>query len=82
MVRIYVKKFNMRYIKDNYELGINLKRARENAELTQKQVSKMVSIERSSLSYYEIGRCLPSIFTLIKLSEIYRISIDQLITKE
>lgn len=73
------KKIN--YIESNKELAINLRRAREKAELTQKQVSKMVSIERSSLSYYEIGRSLPSIFTLMKLSEIYRISIYRLITK-
>lgn len=69
------------YIESRDELASNLKKAREKAELTQKQVSKMVSIERSSLSYYEIGRSLPSIFTLIKLSEIYRISIYRLITK-
>jgi Predicted transcriptional regulator len=69
------------YIENSDELAVNLKKAREKAELTQKQVSKMVSIERSSLSCYEIGRSLPSIFTLIKLSEIYRISIYQLITK-
>ena len=69
------------YIESPDELASNLKKAREKAELTQKQVSKIVNIERSSLSYYEIGRSLPSIFTLIKLSEIYRISIYRLITK-
>ena len=69
------------YIESRDELASNLKKAREKAELTQKQVSKIVNIERSSLSYYEIGRSLPSIFTLIKLSEIYRISIYRLITK-
>ncbi len=74
-----IQKIN--YIENSDELAVNLKKAREKAELTQKQVSKMVSIERSSLSCYEIGRSLPSIFTLIKLSEIYRISIYQLITK-
>lgn len=74
-----IQKIN--YIENSDELAVNLKKAREQAELTQKQVSKMVSIERSSLSCYEIGRSLPSIFTLIKLSEIYRISIYRLITK-
>ena len=73
------KKIN--YIESNKKLAINLRRAREKAELTQKQVSKIVNIERSRLRYYEIGRSLPSIFTLIKLSEIYRISIYRLITK-
>ena len=74
-----IQKIN--YIENSDELAVNLKKAREKVELTQKQVSKMVSIERSSLGCYEIGRSLPSIFTLIKLSEIYRISIYRLITK-
>lgn len=47
------------YIKNSNELAVNLKKAREQAELTQKQVGKMVNITRSSLSYYEIGRSLP-----------------------
>lgn len=74
-----IQKIN--YIENSDELAVNLKKAREQAELTQKQASKIVNMGRSSLSYYEIGRCLPSIFTLIKLSEIYRISIYRLITK-
>ncbi len=67
------------YIKNSNELAVNLKKSREQAELTQKQVGKMVNITRSSLSYYEIGRSLPSIFTLIKLSKIYNVNLLDLI---
>ena len=70
------------YIKNSDELDANLKKAREKVGLTQKQASKIVNIERSSLSYYEIGRCLPSIFTLIRLAKIYHVTINSLITKE
>ena len=71
MVRIFVKKFNMRYIKDSYELGMNLRKARETADLTQNDVSKIINLNRTSLTYYENGKIKPSIFTLIKLAKIY-----------
>ena len=79
MVRIFVKKFNMRYIKDNYELGMNLRKARETADLTQNEVSKIINLDRTSLAYYENGKIKPSIFTLIKLSEIYNVNILNLL---
>lgn len=74
-----IQKIN--YIENSDELAVNLKKAREQAELTQKQVSKMVSIERSSLSCYEIGRSLPSIFTLMKLSIVYHVTLEELLLK-
>lgn len=79
MVRIFVKKFNMRYIKDNYELGMNLRKARETADLTQNEVSKIINLDRTSLAYYENGKIKPSIFTLIKLSEIYNVNLLNLL---
>ena len=79
MVRIYVKKFNMRYIKDSYELGMNLKRAREKAELTQNRVSNAIGLNRSCLAYYELGKTTPTIFTLIKLAKIYNVNLLDLI---
>ena len=79
MERICVKKFNMRYIKDSYELGINLKKSREKAELTQNRVSNAIGLNRSCLAYYECGKTTPTIFTLIKLAKIYNINLLDLI---
>lgn len=71
-----------RYIYNKQELGLNLKIARERACMTQKEVSKIMGINRASLAFYEIGRSTPTIFILIRLSKIYQIElIDLLINK-
>ena len=82
MERICVKKFNMRYIKDSYELGINLKKSRENAELTQNRVSNAIGLNRSCLAYYELGKTIPTIFTLLKLAKIYNVDLLDLLVIE
>ena len=69
----------IRYVNNNRELGINLKKARENAELTQNRVSSAIGLNRSCLAYYELGRSTPTIFTLIKLSRIYNVDLLDLI---
>lgn len=69
----------MRYIKDNHEPGINLRRARENAGLAQSSASSAIGLNRSCLAYYELGRSTPTIFPLIKLSKIYNVNFLDLI---
>lgn len=73
------KKIN--YIESNKELAINLRRARENAELTQSSVRSAIGLNRSCLTYYELGRSTPTIFTLIKLSMVYNVTIEELLLK-
>lgn len=79
MVRIYVKKFNTRYIKDSYELGMNLKRAREKAEFTQNRASNAIDLNRSCLAYYELGKTTPTIFTLLKFAKMYNVDLPDLL---
>jgi len=68
-----------KYIKDSKELGKNLKKARIKSGINQDTASKLINVNRSSLSYYENGRNTPTIFTLIKLISIYNIDIDDMI---
>lgn len=56
----------------------NLKFYRQNSGLTQKQVADALHIERTTYTYYETGKTLPSIFTLMKLAKIYNVSVEQL----
>ena len=69
-----------RYIQTNNELGTKLKQARKKAELTQNQVSNIIGIDRSSISFYESGKTLPNIFMLIKLAKIYNTKVHKFIT--
>ncbi len=68
-----------KYIKSKKELGENLKKARIKSGISQDDVSKLININRSSISYYESGVNIPNIFILIKLMRIYKINIDDLI---
>lgn len=74
-----IKKIN--YVENNKELSINLQNARKNIPLTQAQICEKINIDRSTFGYYESGKLTPDIFILIKLSEIYNVSLEELITK-
>lgn len=60
-------------------IGSNLKKARENKKLSQTDVSNYLNISRQSISKWENDRSIPDIDNLIKLSEIYKLSIDELL---
>ena len=47
--------------------------------ISQNDVSKLTNLNRSSISYYESGVNIPTIFTIIKLMQIYKITIDDVI---
>ena len=72
-------KKDINYVDDTKQLGMNLKRAREKAELTQNRVSNAIGLNRSCLAYYECGKTTPTIFTLIKLAKIYNVNLLDLI---
>ena len=65
----------MKYVRNNEEIGFNLKRARQHKGLTQNDVAKKLNIDRSTYAYYESGRSLPSIFQIIKISRILNLKI-------
>ena len=56
-----------------------LKILRENHDLTQNQVASYLNVERSTYAYYEIGKTKPSIQNLLKLAELYTVSLDFLV---
>ena len=72
-------KKDINYVDDTKQLGMNLKRAREKAKLTQNRVSNAIGLNRSCLAYYELGKTTPTIFTLIKLAKIYNVNLLDLI---
>ena len=68
------------YISSKVELGRNLRFIREKFTLTQKKLADALDLDRSTYSYYEVGKVTPDIFTLIKLSKILRCNIHHFIT--
>lgn len=61
------------------EISERLKQARITRGMTQEQVTERVMVSRVTLSHWENGKTLPDITSLISLSDIYQISLDELL---
>ncbi len=64
------------------EVGQKLKQARLKAKLTQDQVSEAIQVSRQTLSNWENERYCPDIVSVIKLSDLYNTSLDELLKGE
>lgn len=60
-------------------LGSSLKIARENSQMTQEEVAKKLYVTRQTVSRWEQNKTLPNINVLLELSNLYQISLDELI---
>ena len=63
-------------------LASNLSRLRNDCGFSQDQIAQKLRINRSTYSYYEIGKTQPSLENLAVLSKIYGITVDELISSE
>ena len=56
----------------------NLKKIREDRDLTQKQISEILGIEQTNYSKYELGKNMMGIDKYMILAKFYDVSIDYL----
>lgn len=61
--------------------GTNLKKIRQDNDLTQEDLAKKINTSRSNIANYENDKNMPSIDILEKLSKIFNCSIDYLLGK-
>lgn len=61
------------------EICERLREARKKSELTQEQVAEQIMVSRVTVSHWENGKSLPDIVSLIRLSNLYKISLDELL---
>ena len=61
------------------EIGNKLKDARIKTGLTQEQVAEKIMVSRQTISNWENGKSLPDIISIMNLSDLYQISIDELL---
>ena len=61
------------------EISEKLKDARQKAGMTQDQVAEKIMVSRVTISHWENGKSLPDIVSLIGLSDLYSISLDELV---
>jgi len=57
---------------------MNLKKYRNNKKLTQEKIANLINVAPSTYRGYESNSNEPTIATLIKLSKIFEISLDEL----
>lgn len=64
------------------ETGAKLKKAREKQNISQKSAADSVGVSRQTLSSWENGKTYPDIESLINLSELYGVSLDELLKEK
>ena len=64
------------------EIGTKLKNARAKSGLTQEKVAEEIGVSRQSMSNWENGRSYPDIISVIKLSDLYSVSLDELLKED
>lgn len=61
------------------DIGDKLRKARQSLGQTQEQVAEAVGVSRQTVSNWETGRSLPDVLSVIRLSDLYGVSLDQLL---
>ena len=61
------------------DISQKLKEARQKAGMTQDQVAEKIMVSRVTVSHWENGKTLPDIVSLIRLGDLYCISLDDLV---
>ena len=62
------------------DLSNNLKKLREENKFTQEEIANILNITRQSISKWERGISCPDVSSLYKLSQLYNISMESIIT--
>ena len=69
-----------RYIANAEDLAFKLRRCRQEKGMIQKDMAKLLNVERSTYTYYELAKTTPSIFTLIEISKVLNIDLNEIIS--
>ena len=65
----------------NIQLAANLRRLRSDHNYTQAQIGEKLNISRQAYSNYETGKRIPDIDMLIRIADIYEVTLEQLLTQ-
>ncbi len=68
--------------KGNKSIGNKLRLIRQNCGLTQTQVAQALGVDRTTYGGYENSRTEPSLATLVKLSQIFRVEPTAILPSE
>lgn len=63
-------------------LGTNIRHLRKQEGYTQEQLAKKIGVKRPLIGAYEEGRVEPKLATIINMSRLFKVSLDDLICKD
>lgn len=66
----------------NMELGNKLKDARNEKGITQEHAAELLCVSRQTISNWENNKSYPDIISVIKMSDIYSVSLDHLLKEK
>lgn len=64
------------------DIGGKLQRARKQANITQEKAAEALGVSRQTLSNWENEKTYPDIISVIKMSDLYSVSLDHLLKEE
>ena len=64
------------------EIGAKIKNARTAAKLTQEQAAEALGVSRQTISNWENERTYPDIVSVVRMSDLYNVSLDHLLKEE
>ena len=64
------------------EIGSKLRTARNEKGITQEQAAELLGVSRQTISNWENNKSYPDIISVIKMSDIFSVSLDHLLKEE
>ena len=64
------------------EIGTIIRNARNEAKLSQEQAAEALGVSRQTISNWETGKTYPDIISVIRMSDLYSVSLDHLLKEE
>lgn len=64
------------------EIGSKLRDARKKSGMTQEQAAELLGVSRQTMSNWENNKSFPDIISVIKMSDIYSVSLDHLLKED
>ncbi len=64
------------------DVGSLIKELRKEQNMTQTQLAKLLQTTQDTISLWELGKSVPDIYALIKLSKIFNVTTDYLLELE
>ena len=64
------------------DIGSKIKKSRTDARITQEQAAEALGVSRQTVSNWENERSYPDIVSVLKMSDLYGVSLDYLLKGE